>query len=231
MRVQLFVFIFLSLVMFGCVVHSGSGRLITKNIEGEIFTEIDISGPYQVEIKKGNSYSVIIEADDNLMNLTDVNIRNNKLEADIDGHNFNNAHFKLLITGPEFNLIKGSASAEFKVAEFISRNKIEIRLSSASYLNGNADAPEINLKTSSGGEINITGRTRKLVAEASSGSAIDAIQLLSENTTAKASSGSDISVHASVQLRASASSGGNIRYRGNADLQKHISSGGVVEKD
>ena len=231
MRVQLFVFIILSVVMFGCSAHSGSGRLITRNIEGEIFKEIDISGPYEVEIKKGNSYSVIIEADDNLMNLTDVRIRNNKLEADIEGHNFNNAHFKLLITGPEFNLIKGSASAEFKVAELNSRDKIEIRLSSASYLNGNADAPEINLKTSSAGKINIKGKTRKLVAEASSGSDIDAIQLLSENTTAKASSGSDISVHASVQLKASASSGGNIRYRGNADLQKNISSGGVVEKE
>lgn len=231
MRLQFLTFIFLSLVFSGCSVHTGSGRFITKNIDAEIFTEVDISGPYQVEIKKGNNYSVQLETDDNLMKLTDVSVRNKKLVARIDGHSYRNAHFKLVITAPEIQIIKGSASADFDSGELTSKDKIEIRLSSSASFNGNADAPEIELRTSSAGRIGIQGRTRKLLAEASSGSHIDAGNLLSETTTAKASSGSSVSVYASVKLDASASSGGNVQYRGNAAVDQHESSGGNVEKN
>lgn len=220
------------LILFsaGCRVHTGSGKLVSKTIEGENFNSIDISGPYEVEIVKGTICSVVVETDDNLMKIADVTVKNNKLVAEVRGSNFRNAHLKLIITAPEIQSIEGSAAAEFTSDDLTATKKLEISLSSSSSFKGKADAPEIHLKASSAGNINIKGRTRLLFANASSSGDIEADQLLSETTSVSASSGADISVYASIQLNATASSGADIRYTGNGNVQKHTSSGGKIEK-
>ncbi len=228
MRLLIFRFILMLILFSGCTLHTGSGKYIQKNIDGN-FNAIHISGPYKVEIKNGEACSVVLETDDNLLRKTNVSIENNTLTAKIKGNNFKNAHFKLIVTSPEFIMIDGSAAADFLIVDDVrSKNILKIKLSSSSSLKGKVDAPEIHLTTSSGSKIDVLGRTKKLFVEGSSGSDIHADGLLSETTSAKASSGANISVYASISLDAAASSGGNITYKGNGNVQKQTSSGGNI---
>ena len=66
--------------------------------------------------------------------------------------------------------------------------------------------------------------------EASSGSEITALKLLSENGNANASSGGEINIFCSVFLKAEASSGGTIVYSGNPKMDINMNSGGSVKK-
>lgn len=61
----------------------------------------------------------------------------------------------------------------------------------------------------------IKGKTNIHETSASSGSSINANNLLSKNVTAKVSSGASISVHASESIDGKASSGGGISFEGN----------------
>lgn len=230
MRSTILSFILLAFTFCGCVEHTGSGKLVQKNIEGETFNEIDISGPYEVDIIEGNTCSVVIESDDNIIGLTDVYVNGNTLMAKIKEGTLNNAHLKLMITLPELHSIKGSASAAIHADLFTSKEKLEISLSSSASLKGNIDVPETVLKASSGSTIKLDGKTRTLKVNASSSGEVDAIRLLSETTTVNASSGASVAVYASVGLKADASSGADIVYSGNGVVDKNTSSGGSVEK-
>ena len=71
-------------------------------------------------------------------------------------------------------------------------------------LNAEIDAPKVTADASSGASITLKGKTKTYSAQASSGAKIRSGDLLSENTTVKASSGASAQVHASVSLNASA---------------------------
>jgi pantoate kinase len=65
---------------------------------------------------------------------------------------------------------------------------------------------------------------------ASSGSDIDAKDLLANKVNAAGSSGATISVHPIVSLKAKASSGSNIDYNTTPNQSKRSSSGASIDK-
>ena len=94
----------------------------------------------------------------------------------------------------------------------------------------------INTKaeSSSGSSIDLEGTTTSFEASSSSGADIDAKSLSSESVTAKASSGSSISVYPQKNLSASTSSGGDVYYyndpTGRLDLNPSKSGGNIKLK-
>ena len=122
------------------------------------------------------------------------------LKIKMDQINLHDAHLKVYVTAPEINNIKTSASATV-VSKDVLRSGQAIRLhsSSGSEITTELDAPDIFADASSGAQIEMSGKTRNFDAESSSGSSIQAKKLLSENTTARVSSGATADVHASVK--------------------------------
>jgi len=90
------------------------------------------------------------------------------------------------------------------------------------------NAPAIEAEASSGGSILLKGKTKSIDLQASSGAHLNADELLAENAKVQASSGSEINLHASVNLNAKASSGASVKYRGNATVSQQASSGGSI---
>ena len=148
-----------------------------------------------------------------------------------NGMSYNDVHMKVFVTVSDLNKINSSAAADVDVKdELSSDNTIDLSASSGSSIKVIINAPEAKADASSGGEIEISGRTKNFDVEVSSGSSVHASKLLSENTIAEASSGGTAEVHASVQLDAKASSGGTISYKGAATAITKESSGGSINK-
>lgn len=212
-----------------CDYKSGSGNIVTEKRNPGMFSGIDVSGGFEVEIRIG-APSITVEADDNFIHDIQTEVRNGKLYIKLDERTIRDAHLKVFVIAPEINSINASSASNVLVKDQLKSDRIEMHASSGSQIESLIDAPVCEATASSGGEIKLSGKTRQLEAEASSGSAINADRLQSENTTVKASSGGNARVHASLTLNASASSGGNILYTGGANVQKSVSSGGAVNK-
>ena len=215
-----------------CRYKSGSGNIITETRKAGPFKAVSISGGFEVELRQAPEVEVIVEADDNLMEYIETKVRREELVIRLDDLNVHDAHLKVFIAAPSVNAIKTSAGAELVVRDILkSGEAVRLKASSGSQIKTTVDAPEVRADASSAGNIEVSGRTKDFYAESSSGSEINAPDLLSENTEADASSGSTIKVHASVKLRGKASSGASVRYRGAAVVSKETSSGGSVEKE
>jgi len=218
--------------MAGCEYKNGSGNLITQTRNVDRFKAVIVGGGFDVEIRIGSPAKVVIEADDNIIDDIEATVNNGQLKISInDGISFNDAHMKVFITSNEISRISSSASAKVVVIDEIeSDENISLKASSGSSIKATVNAPVTEADASSGAEIVVKGRTKKFEAESSSGATVKASDLLSENTTAQASSGASTSVHASVQLNAKASSGGSVTYRGEASAVVKESSGGSIAK-
>ena len=220
-------------LFFSCEYKSGSGDLVKATRSVQPFTTVSASGGVEVEITRGSSQQVIVEADDNVIDDVETKVINGQLKISMeDGIDYDNVHVKIFITAREITKISSAASADVKVAGVLeSRNKIELKASSGSSIKAQVDAPQADADASSGAEIDVTGKTRTFKVQASSGAAIEAFDLLSEDTFAEASSGGKVDVHASVKLDAKASSGGSVSYRGPAVTVTKESSGGSIKKE
>lgn len=225
--------LFILCVFVSCEYKSGSGDIVKRTRNVAPFTRISASGGLEVEIMRGSTTGVVVEADDNLIEDVETVVTNGQLKISMeDGVSYSDAHIKVYITAPELTSVSGSASATIKVADVLeSRTKIELHASSGSSITARVDAPEAKAEASSGAKIDVTGKTRTCEVRASSGAEVDAFDLLSEDTFADASSGAKVDVHASVKLDAKASSGGSVDYRGAAKAIAKESSGGSIRKE
>lgn len=228
-----FLIVFITLItLVSCQHTTGSGNIVTETRNTGSFDAISVGGSFDVEVKNGNSTSVVVEADDNIIKYIQTRVSGNVLKINTeDLHSYSNVHMKVYVTTPGLKAISASASAEV-IAEDVLTNseKLVFKASSSASIRAEVDAPEVVTDANSSATITLKGRTKTHQSEASSSGEIKAFNLLSENTTASASSSGSIEVHASVSLNAKASSSGNIEYKGGATVTKSESSSGSVDK-
>jgi uncharacterized lipoprotein YajG len=227
-----FLLLFTIFTLTACDQTTGSGNIVTETRNLGSFDAISVGGSFEVEVKMGDALSVKVEADDNIMKYIETRVSGNTLKIETEGmHNYSDVHMKVYVTVPSLSKISASGSADV-VAEniLISNGKLVFKASSSSSIKAEVNAPEIETDASSSATITITGKTKNHKTEASSSAEIKSFGLLSENTTAHASSSANIEVHASVNLDAKASSSGSVDYKGAATVTKAESSSGTVEK-
>lgn len=220
-------------LLSSCRFTSGSGDIVTSNRNTSDFKSVSAGGGFDVEIRTGSNYKVMVEADDNLIDDIETTVEGGQLKIRMRKNlNVRNAHLKIFVTAPSITSIQSSASADIVVAGNLRADEtIRFKASSGSSIKASIDAPATEADASSGAQIDIDGRTRNFDVQASSGADVDADKLLSENTTAQSSSGGTADVHASVTLHARASSGGTVNYRGAATVVKKENSGGSINKN
>lgn len=125
--------------------------------------------------------------------------------------------------------IKIGASSGAEVKGSFHASKIEMNASSAGEIEGQVSTIELKADASSGADIDLKGEAAKSRMIASSAGSIDAEELIAQTADATASSGADIRLHCTKEIRATASSGGSIRYSGNPTSTQIVhSSGGSV---
>lgn len=229
---QIFFFLITLVTLSACRFKSGSGNIISESRPVGNFSGISVGGGFEVEVMIGPVTEVVVEADDNIIKYIETATSGNVLRITTeDMHNYSDVHMKVYITTPALISVKASAAAEVVVKDLlVSKEKLSFKASSGGNIQAEVDGPEIETDVSSGASVNLNGKTKTYLAEASSGAEIRSRDLLSEITTVKTSSGSSAQVHASVNLIASASSGSSISYHGAANVNKTVSSGASVSK-
>lgn len=237
---KLIVSIILSLLLLSCQFNAswgtgrqGNGNVITENIsiEGD-FNEIHASRGLDVYLTQGNSDSVTIEADSNLLEIITVEVIEGVLEITTEENIGSASSKKVLVSFDTLSRIVATSGSDIYSTNTITLNELDIDTNSGSDVELDVNAEKLTCSASSGSDIEIRGKTNQLKANASSGSDIDAGDLLAEISTAKASSGASISVNTSKELVAKANSGGDVTYYGNPekiDTSEGV-SGGIGRK-
>ena len=81
----------------------GSGNLITNEEIIADFTSVDAGNGFNVEISQSNSYSVLVTADDNIMDHIAVSKSGDTLKVGVNwGVSFDSVTLKVKITMPKF---------------------------------------------------------------------------------------------------------------------------------
>lgn len=208
----------------------GSGNITTETRPAnEDFKRIEVSHGIKVIVSQSDNKSITVEADDNIQKHIITKIENGVLKIEADESYNTSETPEVNVQLPVINGLETGSGSQITSSGVLVTENINVKSSSGSEINIEVEADAIKIESSSGSSIEATGKALKLETSSSSGSRIEAKNLMANEIIAKSESGSNTSVYPIVKLDAKASSGSSISYHKiPKTLSKEENSGGSI---
>ena len=222
-KLRISVLLIVAALIASCGINSltGSGNVVTQEESVADFNRLDVSHGFQIEVQQGDSFSVVIRADDNLLDEVQVVKRGGTLQIGLKpsrSYGLINATLEADVTMPELSGLDLSGGSNVTFDGFSMSSPFSADLSGGSHLKGDVDAGDATFEVSGGSWVTLSGSAGDLMVNASGGSHAELGELAVANAAVDASGGSHITVYPSGTLDADASGGSHVRYLGNPTM-------------
>lgn len=220
-----------SLVALGLV---GAASAETRTYDVGAFDKIDISAGLDLDFTAGSAQSISVENTKGDFSDIEVSVRGDTLvlkrKKNMNwGWNRKRLRYGITVTAPQISGLEASSGSDVS-GRNMSGSEVTIDVSSGADVTvTGVDGGTVTVETSSGSDASVSGSCTTVRAKSSSGSDLEARDLICQNGSADASSGSDLSIHVTTSVDADASSGADVDvYGGPTDVRSDKSSGGSV---
>jgi len=195
------------------------------------FEKISVGQAIEVELIKGNSEKVLVDAQGIDSEDVVTEVSGSTLRIRLRGDRHRNVDVKVTVTFKSLRGISVSSAANLYSRSVIDADEFYVDVSSAGSAEIEVNVNSLEIEVSSSGNTEISGKSKEAEIRASSAGSVRAYELEIEDAYIRASSAGSIKITVTKKIDASASSGGSIRYRGNPDKEyTNSSSGGSVRK-
>ncbi len=213
--------------------EKGNGNITTQTRTAtDKFTTVEVHQGIEVEVTQADNQSISVTTDENIQKLIETKIKNGVLYITAtDSYNTNDSPL-VKVSLPTIQGLTAQSGATLKSKTLLVCKTLNVKSSSGSSINLDAEAENLSLDSSSGSTIKGSGKALRLETVSSSGSSVNAEKLAANEVFSQASSGSTTNVSPIVSLDAKASSGSSINYKKMPKtIKKEESSGGSVSQD
>ena len=212
----------------------GSGNVITETREVNDFNSIELNYPAQVTVSQGNSTSVKIEAEDNLLPGLQTRVRSNRLEVFYKTEDGNHVRptrpIKITITVNNLKEVDFTSAGEL-ILNDIETDNLRISLSGAGSMEVNdLAANSFHLDMSGAGSMTASGKADDLRLTISGFGSFNGKDLHSMTANIDLSGAGSATVWVDDDLDASVSGVGSVNYYGSPSVRKQVSGVGSVSK-
>lgn len=191
-------------------VNTGSQTLISEIREVGGFTKLRSQGVFEVSIAQGDSQSVEITADDNIIGRVRTNVVNDELRLELSEGNYENITLRARITIEQLNGITNSGVGNIVAS--------------------NVDSSNFSLVNSGDADITISGTSNNLDCFNEGAGDVNASSLLVNNADLEIRGSGSIEISCTDTLNAEINGSGDVLYRGNPTVDAAIRGSGVVRK-
>lgn len=226
------IILFLIFGLSSCMYNGvkGDGNVVSnKRKISDDFVRIEASRGLDVYITKSKKMKLVVEADENLHELIETEVREGTLYITSSKNIWSASSKKIHLSVDFINEIRVSSGAEVFSENTFTSEKLAVNASSGAQANLDLKVNDLRCESSSGAEIKLSGEANNFDASSSSGSEIEAYGLKARNCNAEATSGSDMELMVTEVFVGKATSGGDIKFKGRPKkAQQDNTSGGSV---
>ena len=208
----------------------GSGKIVSepRNVGG--FSEVALRGSGELMISQGNTESLTVEADDNILPRIATVVEGNKLsigmERGISVSPSKTIRYTLMVR--DLSNVELSGSGTIRAGN-VRSGEFQVRLSGSGEIRiDGLSASSLRSQISGSGNIEIRGKVDQQEVRISGSGDYSASELQSESTSVTTSGSGDAKVWAEKELSVRISGSGDVDYHGNPSVNKHVSGSGNV---
>lgn len=208
----------------------GNGNIITEEKTPGSFSKIDASGAFDIILKQGETESVSIEADENLMEYIIVNNNSGRLIID-NKENISPTHDIIItVTFRDLNYIEVSGACDIKSSEQLVFNKIEFECSGASDCKLNFEAKNCKFDISGASELDLRGKSNNVEFDGSGAIDINAEEFEISECEIDLSGAAEADIFVTKSLDIDISGAASLSYKGGANITRQSVSGAASIK-
>jgi hypothetical protein len=190
------------------------------------FTGIRVSGAFEVVLNQNGQHQVMIEADDDVVDEVQTEVRGGILHIERDWSWFwGSDEVTVYVDCDKITSITSSGASEITAKSLINADEIDIKVSGASDMSLDINAQNLEIKISGAGDVDLSGEARMQTIRISGSAEYDAQHLESMYANVKASGAGNAVVLVTDEIEANASGAGSIEYYGDPKSKKISSSG------
>ena len=195
----------------------GNKKITKETRDIEPFTGLDVGGAFNVYLTQQENTSLIVEADENLMERISTTVRGGTLHIKSDDIK-NAAKLNIYLSTATISDLDVSGAANLQSENTISGESLTIRASGAAKIILELDIDDLNTKSSGAAYIELNGKAGNHDIEASGASDIKASGLKTIYSVAEASGAANITLNASEKVNSETSGAGSVTILGNPEI-------------
>ena len=186
-----------------------------KAISVESFSEIELTGRLNVELKIADKEEVIIETKGIEVEDIGVNVKGGVLRINaLKAFKNKNIEINIIIYHKDLYEISASAGAIVTKGETLNGDKLDLDVSSGAKISIDINVKSLKAFTSSGASLMLSGKVESGQLTALTGGMIDGKKLEAERAYVVSSTGASILVKAISELDIRSNTGGTVTYYG-----------------
>ena len=198
-----------SIITIGCnsSFHTveGNGNSTTKSFNVSEFTKIDASSAFEIDVQVGESQSVEIRTDENLMKYVEVTVKNNTLFLELENNTNLNGDMKAVISVESLKSIDLSGACKINVE--------------------NIKTDDFTVDVSGACKGTLSGNVENLTLDLSGATKLNTVELKAKNLNIDMSGASKLEVHCENSFTADGSGASKIIVYGDPKTTKTDFSG------
>lgn len=209
----------------------GNGNVVKQERSVSSFSGIDVGGAFKVFLTQGDKESVVVEADENLLDVIEISVRGNTLKISTNEDINNSKALNVYITFKNLDHLDVSGACELSSENKIKLGDLELECSGASDITLKMSADAVEADCSGASSIDLYGSAEALVLDVSGASHLDASDLEVKVCDADVSGASSAKVAVTSELSAEVSGAGSLKYTGDPVLKStDVSGAGSLRK-
>lgn len=208
----------------------GEGSSVERTLELDNFDKVGLSIPATVYVEAGNTQSVRVEGQANLIENLKTEVRGGSWNIGWEEQVRSGDRLTIYITLPELNGAAVSSSGKLiGKSPFRSSERFEMAVSGSGLLQLEIEAPSVQSAVSGSGSIEVSGKTTDVEMAVSGSGSIRGMDLKADNCQVAVSGSGNCYITAGNSLEAAVSGSGGVFYGGNPRVKARISGSGKVE--
>jgi hypothetical protein len=210
----------------------GNGVMKQEPREASSFTDISTSGAYKVIITQGNTHSIRIDAEENLLPyiLTDISGGELKIHSKKGINIQPTKDIKVYVTLQKVDKLSASGAGGFTSTGTLTSDVIQLRFSGAADADLDIRTQNLKVGVSGASNIKLKGNSDNAEYGISGAADIDALDLSTNDAKIGISGTGKANVFVQKKLDVSISGMGTIKYKGDPGVTKAVSGMGRISK-
>jgi hypothetical protein len=208
----------------------GEGPVVKETLDVDDFNAVTLAFSGNVYLQQGNTQSVVVEAQKNIIENIETEVRNGHWKIKFDKSVRKHDRVKIFITVPTLTEANISGSGDIdSEGKFTGLGDFKSRISGSGDINMDIEAKDVTSTISGSGGIKLSGSADAIDIQISGSGDVYAEDLQVVDCRVKISGSGDSRVHATGSLEVRVSGSGDVRYKGGPKVTAKVSGSGDVE--
>lgn len=194
---------------------NGQGKIEQESTEVDSFAVVVLKSPVDVFISQ-NYYprTVTIKAQQNVIDLIDVYIRNNELIIESDNCFQTSENVEVYINSNSFEGFKVQSSGNIHGLTNLKGSSMDIAVNGSGDVTAEVDFRRLSVLVNGSGDVSLSGSAKRLEVSIQGSGDVKGPNMNCESTSVSVNGSGDVYINAEKYLEANINGSGDIRYTG-----------------